>query len=156
MKNETIENEFNLFFEFNTADKSQVTSTSAKLFAKYIYEKYNNQLLPIESAPKDEQKMKHTKEPWKCEILKTLNTTSAWILGNNKVIFGVTSKKFKYNASRIVACVNACSGITNEQLDSGYIQKMIKYNNLLDEILDELDGNRDQYGHLCDKIERLK
>lgn len=68
--------------------------------------------------------MSHTKGPWKAETPKTMFTSVTWIHSGNNImnpIFGVTGKNFKANAERIVACVNACEGASNETLESMYI-----------------------------------
>ena len=56
--------------------------------------------------------MKHTKEPWRVEGLN--------VLGGEEINSYVCtcSGKATANAQRIVACVNACEGVTNEDLEA--------------------------------------
>ncbi len=69
--------------------------------------------------------MNHTKEPW-----EYLGERAPQILGEDKVIALLYSdamllgkdKTLLSNAKRIVACVNACAGITNEALEAGVVE----------------------------------
>ena len=69
--------------------------------------------------------MKHTKGPWKDVTPTTMFTSVTWIhsTDNMNPMFGVTGKNFKANAERIVACVNACEGLDNDQLEDDCINK---------------------------------
>jgi hypothetical protein len=54
---------------------------------------------------------KHTKEPW-------ARNEHGYIYGGNpSYVIGHISQESEANARRIVACVNACAGISNEQLE---------------------------------------
>lgn len=64
--------------------------------------------------------MKHTKEPWPYFIdiatqMHPINDVQAAIISPEDYI-------------RARICVHACAGLTNEQLESGYIQKLIQEN----------------------------
>jgi hypothetical protein len=66
---------------------------------------------------------KHTKEPW--EIIRTSNGTFT-----GQVYSGIEDKVVCFsfdaeNAERIIACVNACNGLTNEVLDKGILEDAI-------------------------------
>jgi len=65
--------------------------------------------------------MKHTKEPWKAigvddsyEILDINETYD--------VAWGIDSET---NAQRIIRCINACAGITDEALDAGVVESAL-------------------------------
>ena len=59
--------------------------------------------------------MNHTKEPW---YMHKSNT--GIIYGNDSV--SIAAGHNHYIAQRIVKCVNACAGITNEALEKGLIK----------------------------------
>lgn len=68
--------------------------------------------------------MKHTKEPW------TYNERTDRLIdahGNNIAVmfYSVSDDETLANAQRIVACVNACAGITNEALDAGIVDDLV-------------------------------
>lgn len=70
--------------------------------------------------------MKHTREPWSVSvdgrcILKTYSPTKAKILVEGINFFNEDLNKG--NIERIVACVNACQGITTEALKAGIVQE---------------------------------
>lgn len=81
--------------------------------------------------------MKHTKEPW-----EYLGERAPQIIGEDKVIALMYSDAMLFgkdkillsNAKRIVACVNACVGITNEALEKGIVLDSMK---LHEAILDQ-------------------
>jgi len=65
--------------------------------------------------------MKHTKEPWevaedKCYMQQIVNSTGLCIA---KLIE-------EEDAERIVACVNACKGITTEALEARVVEKGVQ------------------------------
>ena len=62
------------------------------------------------------EKMKHTKEPWE--------VSDTWIFESRRSGH-VAVTVFKEQAKRIVACVNACKGISNEALDNCVILEML-------------------------------
>jgi len=67
--------------------------------------------------------MKHTKEPWKVSSRRAtfiINPNSAYTEVIAQCYF-LDNKTEEENAKRIVACVNACARITNEELASNPI-----------------------------------
>lgn len=68
--------------------------------------------------------MKHTKEPWRVHLLDR----RTMIASDGENGYLAETRKVKrgdidvVNAKRIVACVNACEGITNEALEQGIVQ----------------------------------
>lgn len=66
--------------------------------------------------------MKHTKEPW-----KTYKGNTHEIFANDGDVIAsseechIGHREAEANAKRIVACVNACAGITNEALEAGVV-----------------------------------
>ncbi len=72
--------------------------------------------------------MKHTKETWGVgdkgkTVLKTYSPTKAKILVEGVNFFN--EELNKANIERIVACVNACQGITTEALEAGIVEKCV-------------------------------
>jgi len=53
----------------------------------------------------------HTKEPWTSDECGNIGA------GEPEYILGMVSELPEANAKRIVACVNACAGMTNEELE---------------------------------------
>jgi hypothetical protein len=84
---------------------------------------------------------KNTKEPWFCEDsevnanLGDIQTTIADCF--NHANAGRTNANA--NAQRIVSCINACAGLTNEQLASGYIQKLLRDNKECKKIIHDIN-----------------
>jgi len=68
--------------------------------------------------------MKHTKEPWQ-GITENDNGLYLIIDYTGDEIGNYDGEYSFEDAKRIVTCINACTGITNEKLESGYIQKLI-------------------------------
>ena len=71
--------------------------------------------------------MNHTKEPWEYgQFSDTLRvkTEDEEIARLSLRYYGLDNKA-PANAQRIVACVNACAGITNEVLEDGIIKKAL-------------------------------
>jgi len=62
--------------------------------------------------------MNHTKEPW---YMHKSNT--GIIYGNDSV--SIAAGHNHYIAQRIVKCVNACAGITNEALEAGVVHSAL-------------------------------
>ena len=92
--------------------------------------------------------MKHTKEPWKVSSrIATFitNPNSAYTEVIAQCYF-LDNKKEEENAKRIVACVNACAGITNEtlarykldDLNDPYVHELEQKIELLEERISEL------------------
>lgn len=80
--------------------------------------------------------MKHTKEPWikKYDEICYKSDSDDQTFGMLAPIAIVHDEE---NRDRIVSCVNACQGLTNEQLESGYIQKLIEENEKYKKINDD-------------------
>jgi len=82
--------------------------------------------------------MKHTKEPWVAE--KTLQGRNSSISNSRGKTIAMAYKNENIdgdalaNAKRIVACVNACAGITNDALEEGIVLDSVK---LHEAILDQ-------------------
>lgn len=74
--------------------------------------------------------MKHTKEPWVAE--KTLQGRDSSISNRRGKTIAIVYQNENIdgddlaNAKRIVACVNACAGITNEALEAGVVKGCIE------------------------------
>ena len=72
--------------------------------------------------------MKHTKEPWRVHLLdrRTMIASDAenGYLAETRHIHSGDIEEI--NAKRIVACVNACAGITNEALENGIVLDSVK------------------------------
>ena len=70
--------------------------------------------------------MKHTKEPWEARRDPSYYGIVSEVYAGDKFILstgGVHSpSELEANTKRIVACVNACAGITNEALEAGIVQ----------------------------------
>lgn len=67
------------------------------------------------------RRMKHTTEPWHvCEPTEALHAVRAEA---GRIVADVgysdTDAQNRMNARRIVACVNACAGVTTEELEQG-------------------------------------
>ena len=72
--------------------------------------------------------MKHTKEPWRVHLLdrRTMIASDAenGYLAETRHIHSGDIEEI--NAKRIVACVNACAGITNEALEAGIVGDVLR------------------------------
>ena len=73
--------------------------------------------------------MKYTEGPWEVgddgkTIVKKYSATKAKVLVEGANFFNENSNKS--NIERIVACVNACQGITTEALEDGVVKYCIK------------------------------
>lgn len=94
--------------------------------------------------------MEHTKEPWRVSD----KSKRVVCYGHDEVVINSEA-----NASRIVACINACAGLDTEQLESsGGIAATAKYlsvqiasvNRQRDELLAVLEGLLDEVaGCMC-------
>ena len=82
--------------------------------------------------------MNHTKEPWEAKADPSYYGIVSEIYAMDKFVAslgGVCSPdEVEANARRIVACVNACVGITNEALEKGIVLDSVK---LHEAILDQ-------------------
>lgn len=67
--------------------------------------------------------MNHTKEPW--EVTNSGHGGIGVIEGDNHSfvaeVGGRTAQEIMANVRRIMLCVNACAGITNEALEAGVV-----------------------------------
>jgi hypothetical protein len=75
--------------------------------------------------------MKHTKEPWPwfidiAEQIHPVHDIQVAIISPDDYI-------------RARICVNACSGLTNKQLASGYIQKLLRDNKECKKIIHDIN-----------------
>lgn len=80
--------------------------------------------------------MNHTKEPWYA-IQNPEWENADYRISNkendNWAAFGQIAYANEANAKRIVACVNACAGITNEALEAGVVHSaLINFEESLD------------------------
>ena len=74
--------------------------------------------------------MNHTKELWEVIAVDDMYEIHSKTTGH-EVVWSIDSVA---NAKRIVACVNACAGITNEALEKGIVLDSVK---LHEAILDQ-------------------
>jgi hypothetical protein len=80
----------------------------------------------------------HTKEPWK--VQKDFNNIFALSHGESGITIHIAKvnntqveggqNEASANAERIIACVNACAGITTEALQAGVIRRLIGRNRI--------------------------
>jgi hypothetical protein len=98
--------------------------------------------------------MNHTKEPW---IVSSRRAT--FIIKPNSVYteviaqcYFLDNKKEEANAKRIVACVNACEGITNEALEAGYIKHLVETDKKRHEFLCSISDIKKEYTYKGKKI----
>ncbi len=74
--------------------------------------------------------MNHTKEPWRAKADPSYYGIVSEIYAMDKFIAatgGVYSPdELEANTKRIVACVNACAGITDEALEKGIVLDSVK------------------------------
>ena len=63
--------------------------------------------------------MKHTKEPWK--VSDKRGVCREFYLADETGDEAISVVFYAANARRIVACINACKGITTEALEAGII-----------------------------------
>lgn len=73
--------------------------------------------------------MKHTKEPWEARRDPSYYGIVSEVYAGDKFILGTggvhSPSELEANTKRIVACVNACKGLTNEVLDEGILEDAI-------------------------------
>lgn len=92
--------------------------------------------------------MNHTNEPWYALPNPEWENANYRISNKDNDEWGSFNQiayAHKANAKRIVACVNACAGITNEALEAGYIKHLVEW--------DEVNHN---YIDLEQRIELLE
>jgi len=84
----------------------------------------------------------HTKEPWKAELHKTIhpNTKMYWLNENTSI-----GTENAADARRIVACVNVCAGLREDELAHGVVpaNNFILMREQRDELLAEIKAARD-------------
>jgi hypothetical protein len=92
--------------------------------------------------------MKHTPEPWR---IAPHDENFAEIVGSDgsDIVFGLDTVYVKIeDATRIVACVNACNGLTNEELETLQAFKhaisysVFHYNSILPDVQNWLQTGR--------------
>jgi hypothetical protein len=66
--------------------------------------------------------MNHTKEPWEVIAVDDMYEIHSKTAGQ-EVVWSIDSIA---NAQRIVACVNACEGITTEALEKGFVECAVR------------------------------
>jgi len=73
--------------------------------------------------------MNYTKEPWVARRDPSYYGIVSEVYAGDKFILGTggvhSPSELEANTKRIVACVNACAGITNEALDAGIVKKAL-------------------------------
>jgi len=74
--------------------------------------------------------MNHTKEPWEARRDPSYYGIVSEVYAGDKFILGTggvhSPSELEANTKRIVACVNACAGITNEALEKGVIKEAME------------------------------
>jgi hypothetical protein len=81
--------------------------------------------------------MNHTKEPWEARRDPSYYGIVSEVYAGDKFILGTggvhSPSELEANTKRIVACVNACAGITNEALEAGVVHSaLINFEESLD------------------------
>ena len=98
---------------------------------------------------------KYTPEPWRIDEYRNFVTPDGPLyLGGvtTPLTLGANMRKGWGNARRIVACVNACEGISTEQLDS-----WLSMSRPIRKSLEELKAEADREAKQCDELlEALK
>ncbi len=73
--------------------------------------------------------MNHTKEPWEARRDPSYYGIVSEIYAGDKFILSIggvhSPSELEANTKRIVACVNACAGITNEALEAGVVHSAL-------------------------------
>lgn len=73
--------------------------------------------------------MKHTKEPWKvsgrADNIRAAFSDKYGSWDGAVAVVCQDIEEYEANARRIITCVNACSNISNEALQAGFIEKLI-------------------------------
>ena len=95
----------------------------------------------------------HSPEPWRNE--------SITILGADEKKIAIMASPFdlkrqEANVRRIVACVNACVGISTEALESGAIRNLIKACEDVVREAEEYAETGNLYGALREALSKLK
>ena len=88
--------------------------------------------------------MKHTKEPWKVDTLIGCDHVDIRDADGRRIAvvagtYPTATKTEDANARRIVACVNACKGLTNEQLADDNFAGLVASNARIAELEAALD-----------------
>lgn len=83
--------------------------------------------------------MNHTKEPWEARRDTSYYGIVSEVYAGDKFILGTggvhSPSELEANTKRIVACVNACEGITNEALDEHVINELMRVLDMVRNIL---------------------
>jgi hypothetical protein len=91
--------------------------------------------------------MKHTPEPW--EVNKMHVSADISHIGSCYGT-GTSKEEDRANAARIVACVNACKGLTNEELQSNAVYAVIQER---DELKKDVSSFKSELNKLLNAIE---
>ncbi len=90
--------------------------------------------------------MPHTKGPWRCKRRTHAEYVTIETEAGDSV--GSTYKdRQEENAARIVSCVNACEGVSNENLQPGCVHEVTTQR---DELLTACKAAEAHFGHLLD------
>jgi hypothetical protein len=89
--------------------------------------------------------IKHTPDPWRTTELDRVIADTIQKVNDDYFIADCFGPDAKANARRIVACVNACAGLSQDALDGGWkAVEIIAYSRSLeqqrDQLLDALKG----------------
>ena len=105
--------------------------------------------------------MSHTPEPWAVSdspygaIISTASRElrQSWCVSTEDTGRKYSAEIAVANARRIVACVNACAGIEQEDFDDGWrAQGLSAYASALEVMRDSLESERDTYRELCGEL----
>lgn len=97
-------------------------------------------------------KQRHTKEPWVFDKYNNVNDSQGRAIMVQGFALNACNETLD-NSQRIVACVNASQGLTNEQLESGYIQSIINENKEFKAKLKEMES---QLFHMDNLVSRFQ
>ena len=107
------------------------------------------------------ESMSHTPEPWAVSdspygaIISTASRElrQSWCVSTEDTGRKYSAEIAVANARRIVACVNACAGIEQEDFDDGWrAQGLSAYASALEVMRDSLESERDTYRELCGEL----
>lgn len=100
--------------------------------------------------------MNHTKEPWEARRDPSYYGIASEVYAGDKFILGTggvhSPSELEANTKRIVACVNACAGITNEALEAGYIKHLVETDKKRHEFLCSISDIKKEYTYKGKKI----
>ncbi len=108
----------------------------------------------------EEVPTKHTAGPWELTILRGTGSLMIDQAGDKGAPdlatvhpTGVGALTAAANAARIVACVNACEGISNELLSHGQVQPLSRYSTVVDQRDELLECLLQALPHVEDDLE---